>query len=555
MFKDLKNHELFNFFEENRLVFIQEAPRKKRPGKSPKQIREETADRLAKLHSEDLFGIEEDEKKPGLATHTDKQRHTRETYEPKPYYQESVDTARRAVALSGRREARETALIQGVHENLYTQYMNPGFMMYLHAQPGKLLEKLYPVLDLIMKHPDDFEYVSKGGEILHIIKKKPYKGRPKAIDDNFLVVMEGGEGNITRVQNGSFDAELKEKGKIPWVSNDSFNKKLPLYNKMWSSAQKAHATAAGYSDWYFNDGTVSGFAALQKRTFESMAKEEHELKELYVAMNILFLQRFTDLIAARGLQWEGEDAGIQVVVDAQKKQGKTFEDITVHGRGEGGQLFAVVLADPNVEGLYLIHTSSTRRNPIRVNLKGQVMRRAADGSWKPDVRYTDNVRRNYYYREDKGANKDLLTADTELTDEEKKRMADAEGEDTPPRKNDSAEERAKDSETVKEVERMYALIEEREKVDVVLFKEKDAELLQRIMIYLLPTQKKGELAMEYIANFGNRKKRQWLRNGIKRTLDNEDVPKVDGNRNRKVGEMLGIAWPDEKKWENPDKKK
>ena len=533
------NHGFFDPFRENRLVFREkagEAPKKKR--KTPEQIRKDTRALLERLSGDPFAQTEEKKKKPRPRTHTDTQRHTREAYEPRPYYPESVRIAERAVALSGRREAKETRLMQGVHENLYRQYMNPSFMMHLQAQPGELPKKIYPILDLIMQHPDDFDYVSKGHGVLHIVKRKPFKGRPSVIQDNFLVVMEGGAGSITRVRNGSFDKPLKLGDKIPWISNDQFNRDLPLYNKLWNTTVSNYLLAGGYREWARSDQTPEGYKKLKARMYQEVGIKEKEVVEIYVAMNILFPQRFVDLVRARNLGWELTDPRVKRILDTQPYQGKTYEDITTHGYGKNGKLRITVLADPDNPGIYLMYTQSTRYQPLRVNMLGQVMRQAKDGSWAPDARYEDNVRRRYYYRENGGKNKDLLhpdpskkeVGDTTITAEERARMEHAETESKTGSKTD------------KEVADMYDLIEKRQKVDAVLYTSKDLAKLEHITLYLLTdAQKRDPKVLALIAKKMAQRDYKWFRQGIKRTLDHEDLPILRADRNAYVAGVLGVA--------------
>lgn len=528
--ENFKNEGQYHFFGENRLVFIKprdsrgnrtersEVPGKKSP-KTPQEILTQTTTMLERLKA-DPFAPREGQ---APNTHTNTRVHTREATPPKPYYKKSVEAAERAVKLSGRREARETLLMQGVHENLYRQYMNPGFMMHLRVQPGGLPEKIYPALDLIMKYPDAFEYNSQGGNILHIVKKRPYNKQPSAIADNFLVVMEGGEGDISRVRSNNFDADLKSNGRLPWVSNAEFANNLGLYNKMWTSEHVKYLHGGEYQKWATSGRPPEGWSKIFRGSFE---KIDPAMKEIYVAMNIDFPQRFVDLVASRGLAFEQNDPRVKDVIERQKTQGKTYEEITRDGYGSMGKFKISVLADPELPGVFQIYTLNYTRNPLRVSAEGYVLRQDENGVWATDPRYTDGVRRNYYYRENGGKNKDLLTADTELPADDRKRMEDAE------------KESDDKSPTAERVRRMYELIEKREKVDKALYAETVLAKLHEVTMYLLPANQQADYYYNYVKSVDDP---LWHKDGAKRILDS-DVLKFDETRNNGVARILGVTF-------------
>lgn len=523
MFKEVKKYEEDNFFAEKRLIFIGPRDRERTgsgevpPGErlTGEEIRKRTAERLARLRAGKPPADRVEVPASVRPTHTRADIHTREEEEPAPDYAESGEAADKGLKMSGKLEAKETLLLQGVHENLYTQYMNPAFMMHLRMEG--LSDKVYPILDLIMRHPYDFEYKPQGGEILHIVKKEPKDKMSADIADNFLVVMETSEGHISKVRNDAFEKDLKVNDKLPWMANEEFKRNLVLYNQRWGSEHARYLYAEEYQKWDKAGRPASEWPAIFKNSFEPISDA---MKDIHVAMNIDFPQHYVDLVTRRNLTFEQTDPRVADVVARHVGQGKTYDNITKNGYGPSGMLHISVMADPVLPDVYQIYTTNFIRNPLRVNGMGYIMRQADDGSWDIDPRYKENVRRDYYSKNPE-ARVDLELADiTRMNETEQKNTA--------------------NSPTAVRETQINALVVRREKVDREMWKGEDevpTSKLQEIAIYLLPPHQQTPHHHAYIKASNDR---VWLRKGAKSILDT-DVPRLDGSRNDYVAGLLGIT--------------
>ncbi len=523
MLECFNNHWEFDFFADKRLVF-QKAKPSRRPLTSKKAL-SRIERRLKKLQ----------ERKPitpsvGI-TNKDVNRHTRTSELSKPLDKKSADIAERRDALDGKLEARETKRMQEAHESLYTEYMNPAFMIHLRMKG--LADEVIPVLNLIMEHPGDFDYKIVGGN-KHITKLKPYKGRPSAISDDFLVIIEKG-GRILKVRNKdakwkpekNVDEDFGKGGKDPWMSNAEFNKKMGLYDEQWTSEHSRHLYNREYQEWEANGRQPPGkYEELLRKSFDNI---HGSLQNIHVAMDIDFPQRFVDKINIRNLQFENDNEQVKEILRVHPTQGKTYEDITRRAYDSPdyeGQWNIWVLTDPALPGLYQIYTERYEQNPLVVDLMGHIMHQDTNGKWVPDARYGESVRRKYYRD-----NKKAREADPNLTDEDKKRMDELDLEEFPVGTGapSAAAERAR---------KIAEFTAKRQTVDEALFEESPEvtlETLRKIAKKIATDQ-----GPEFRSKIDGITDPRQLKNGIKGVLD-LDMPTLDERRNKLAASILGIS--------------
>ncbi len=402
MFKDFKKYGEFELFSENRLLFVRPRKGERRPRYSPKganltpaERKKRLAELATDLDNEKFAGTPYKAPKHPTPTHTE-DRHTRTKTAPTPYYKKSAEIASERVKLAGQMNAIETKKMQGIHYALYKQYMNPAFMMHLRMTtlPDKsaLADTVFPLLDMVMKQPDQFDYRSKGGNITHIVRREPYtkkaeKDKKNEIDipKDFLVVMEGKDGAISRVEGSKKKANLMVNGKFPWISNEKFRKDMEIYQARWTNELVANLydeDTATQKEW-------------EKKFKNSFGKISGPIKDIYETMNIDFPKRFLGMIDSRKMRFELEDPQVMALRTHMLKQGKNYDDITKRGYGPNGKFQVAVLPDKQTGG-YTIHTRTFQKNPIHVDKEGYILRPQADGRWKRDTRYEEKVRREYY---------------------------------------------------------------------------------------------------------------------------------------------------------------
>lgn len=372
MFNCRKNHQVLTLFAEARLSF-------KKPKKGPKsapsdaEMEKSAADLLAKLRGE------VEEKKGGgkapESTHTDKRRHTRRIEPVEKRYDISKEEAEKIVKLKGTMESLEVKRMQASHEKIYEHYINPAFITYVE-QIGKA-DEVFGALDMVMKHPYGLSYRSSNDNRVEIVKRSPYNDANKEIPNDFKIVLETSAGHITHV--AGVDLKTKE-GEIAWVESEKYTKDMRNYRERYMV------------EWgrYWVDSGVEA-----KDSFEGISDD---MKRLHVLHNIEFPKRFVAMVQARGLDFELNDSRFKDIVDHQKKQGKTFDEITKEGYGAGGKLKLMVVADPKLDGVYQIwtRTNSLRKEPVRVSKEGYMLQQDANGYWKPHPRYDQAVRYGYY---------------------------------------------------------------------------------------------------------------------------------------------------------------
>ncbi|MFH0837731.1 MAG: hypothetical protein V1880_00490, partial [Patescibacteria group bacterium] len=224
MFKDLKKHLESEIFAEKRLIFDDT----EKPHPTDEQLAAQADKLLAELSAAVEAGKKGgDKKKPKKSRHETsptpvhtRREDTREPYRPPEHYAKSVEIAETTVKLKDKMSPPEVQLMQDVHGNLHEQYMNPGFMHYL-TQKG-LADKVYPVLDRVIKAPADFEYRQLGNNTLEIVKREPETDANKDIHKDFVIVLKTAQGSIARVNDGANDVNLETTGGIDWMTNEAY---------------------------------------------------------------------------------------------------------------------------------------------------------------------------------------------------------------------------------------------------------------------------------------------------------------------------------------------
>lgn len=404
MLNYLKKYGEFEFFAENRLIFKRRLKKstdadaaEQLPGASEGLIKDMQA-QLAELRGE----VKPPKAAPKKRTFHTERKDTRTVTPVTPHYKESVTIAKEALVMEEHLDRNEALLMQMVHNNLYAQYMNPAFMLYLSQ--SNLSEKVYPELDRVMKNPEYFSYVNKGNDRVEIVKRPPHDADKGDVDKNkafadipndFLVVMETKDGHITQV--GTLG--LKKGSDIPWISNEKYNKDMPIYLGRWTNEHTRYLYGDEYKKWVAAGRPPEKWPGIFKNSFEPISET---IKAIHVANNIEFPKRFVAMVRKRHLEFELEDPGFLDVEVHQKKQGETYDEITKEGYGEGGKLQVMVVADPDKKlqekfgAVYQIWTRENRPNPLRVTAQGYILRQREDGSWDVDPRYHQAVRRRYY---------------------------------------------------------------------------------------------------------------------------------------------------------------
>lgn len=543
MFEDLKKHEEFDFFAENRLVF-REPKGKKKPSETAKkkpltamQARARAMKLLEKLRGE-TFADKPDEDKPKdqpTRTHT-QDRHTRTVTKPEPYYPESVKKAQEAAELEGLMNSKETNKMQIVHDNLYRQYINPAFMMHLKAKGYS--EKVFPLLNMVMEQPNKFEYRSKGNNVLHIVRREPYTkptDKKDEIPKDFLVVMEGKQGSISQVGK----IELKVNGKIPWISNEKFNKDSEIYSGRRSNEFRQYLWGWGryidpqtkklktewgpgrieYQEAGWRRGTPERKAEWKKQKRKAAESVSRPIKEIHLNMNVEFPKRFVDLVKSRNLDFEMNDPQVEDIIDVQSTNWKSYKELYE----EPNQPKMMVVPHPTEKGIYKIMTREYDHNSLHIDVDGYILRPPEDGSskWKRDPRYDEAVRRKYY------RHKDHQKAKVDLDPVEKKRMEDT----------DNKEKLG--SSTVERAKKIDDFILRREAVDKKVYSKRTRiEDLRRTAIAIQDPNKSAAFNARRAAIIGRANRKQ-LREEIKVTLDG-DLGIPDETRNDIAARELGV---------------
>lgn len=440
-------------------------------------------------------------------------RYTRTVTKRDEHHPESVHTAEKAAQLEGLMNSQETAKMQGVHNKLYRQYINPDFMMHLKAKGYS--SDVFPLLDMVMGQPDKFEYRSKGNGVIEIVRREPYvkPTDPKnEISADFLVVMNVKSGSISRVGK----RDLRVRGKIPWVSNEKFNQDSEIYHARWKNefnkllaVEYRKFRAAGWAT-----GSQKRRDEWKKHVTSALNGVSGPIKQIHLNMNVEFPKRFVDLVQSRNLDFEMNDPQVQDVIAHQATQWSTYEERANHPNSPN----MTVAPDDKIKGAYKIHTSTYEFNPLRVDYDGYVLRPRPDGSWKRDPRYKEALRRKYY-RDPKHQR-----AMVDLDPVEKKRMEDAD---------------AAAPATAARASRIHAFILRREEVDKKAY-DKSTPLadLRRAAIAILNPRKSAAFNTRRAAIIGGMNRKE-LKEEIKATLDG-DLGTLDETRNNIAARELGL---------------
>ena len=382
----------FHSFAEKRLLFVRghDSPEKKdHPDKSastPHQSAAQTAEELRKLSdeiaSEDFSGRRR--KKPrrrGPNTHTGPQLTRSLSDRRRPTYVPPENLGQQ-LELEGQLDSNETKAMQNAQAKIFAQYLSPAFITYLNQPPTTLQQRqsVYRNMDLLVEHPDAFSYETQSNNTLLIRKRQPptAQGSP-AIPDDFEVVMEE-PGNIVKIAG----IDLKSNGKVPWMNADAFNRNASLYFSRFNSELSNHVKSLIGNKQHLSAAEID---KIKKQAFDNISLP---MKDIRVTMNIRFPHHLADLIRGRKFPFESQDRQIQEFLTSQGKQGTTYESLIDHW-------YVGVGRDPKYpEGTYQVYTENYLENPLVINYAGYIMRPQPDGSWKPDARYGEAIRRKYY---------------------------------------------------------------------------------------------------------------------------------------------------------------
>jgi len=240
--------------------------------------------------------------------------HEREEAEPNPKHPESIPIAKEAVALKSYMHPEEVDRMQVMNEELYEQYLNPGFIMYAKAMG--ISDRVYPSMDLVIGHPYDFEYEDKGHKQVDITKRQPYTQDNQHVPDAFRIEMGGTEPEALQFHHHNLRFP---DGRTPWMTSDQFYDKSDLYAKMYRNEWRSNLYGYRYQQWVANgQQPPSEWQQIFRDSFGGIMPEH---TEIYEALNIDFPKRFVDLIHARGFDFELRDPRFRDVVQHQRMQG------------------------------------------------------------------------------------------------------------------------------------------------------------------------------------------------------------------------------------------
>ncbi len=391
MFTFWRNHQEFEMFAEKRLIY--NGP-KKSPKSTPSDadIAKGTADLLGMLRG-DVEHKKAEEKAPTY--HTDKRKTTRPLKAPKPRHTKSVEIAKKAVKLKGVMDPIEVKRMQGTHEKIYEHYINPAFIAYVEqmgkpeGQKKSNADKIFAALDIAMNNPYGLEYRSAGTNRVEVVKRSPYTDANKDVPNDFRIVLER-KGYITHVAGINLKTAEDE---VPWVDSEQYTKQMRDYRERWTAEHVRYLYGDSYKQWIAKGRPEGEWPKIFKNSFEPISED---MKRLHVLHNIGFPKRFVAMVKARGLQFELNDPRFKDIELHQAKQGKTYKEITEEGYGPDGKLQIMVVADPELDGVYQIWTRGNFEDPVRVNKEGYMLTQDTDGQWKPDPRYVQSVRYGYY---------------------------------------------------------------------------------------------------------------------------------------------------------------
>lgn len=478
---------------------------------------------------------------PGYVSSSE-HRDTRELTPPPSYHPESGPRAERAIEMQNFLPPEDVKKLQQSQDHLYEHAMNPAFIQYVRATGNE--GTVFAALDLLFKHPYDFEYITKPNERVEIRKRRPLDKSSTEIDNAFLLVLETKEGYITDVTlNAQKSAHLKQAGsdEIPWVSNPQYNQSMPQYRERYKNERKR----------YENDRTaellrkIPNFDKLSppdqeaaRRKAKKKAKKESwqyvspEMQTVFELENIAFPKRFLAMIESRNLLLDGgpppihekDDPRIKDLTEQMSHQGATYQEIT---QDKANKWYVMVMADPEQEGVYMIATRSYYiegnplydQEPLRVSKEGYVMRDNGDKAsprWTRDPRYVQNLRRRYY-KENPEATKTLTPADVQELQAVDSGIQTKQGELTQVTENQKKKQEA---------------LDKRAKIDEA-FERADLNKLAQVAHAVSPTE-----FYPAIDKLVKKKDKKKLIIGIKRALnDDDDV----GSRHNKAAELLGVG--------------
>lgn len=438
-----KNHGEFEFFAEKRTVFKKKLPSLSEARGQMRKMRGELKELRADISEPEKARKKRKKKKKPTAPEVHAMpfvaSRTLGEAEDFEFYPESVAAAKKGIELGGTLDKIEVENMQNLHEHLYTQYMNPAFMLYLSQmdslEPKEgVSKKVYDALDLIVKYPFAFDYQYLDNNIIHIVKRRPYvvKGKPvnKDIPNEFKVVLKTDQARIAEV-NG-IDLEAKQ----PLMTHEKYAKQMPAYRERFMEALEK-SEDAGSDDFYVVldewDIGPERTKKLRELLLEPYQNIPPPMQRIFEVEHVKFPKCLISLIEARGLEFEIEDPRFKQLKRNYDRQGKTYEELTKfkiktaedvdHEDPEyvPDKYRIIVRAHPEAEEAYLIimapdNASEDRGETLTVSKEGYIMEQGPDGKWRPDSRYNKHTIRLRYYEK-------YPAALADLTDKERKQLA------------------------------------------------------------------------------------------------------------------------------------
>ncbi len=272
--------------------------------------------------------------------------------------------------------------MQKSHEYIYEQYLNPGFMMYL-KQLG-LSDEVYRALDLVIQHPDDFEYRKMGDGDIEIVKRRPYKSRTH-IPDDFFIRIEPNKGYVTRVGKRDFHDET---GDVAWMEGDIYRKQMAEYEAIFNYQYSNADSWEKFLQLYYYPESPERTRAYYESAEAAYDDIDPAIQYIHATNNIDFPRRYIDLVRARGFTFEQTHPRFLDVVTHQTRQGRTYDAIT---KDSDNQLHVVVTTNPNIPNAYVIFTRANVDDPLVVDEKGYILHQQ-NGRWVQDPRYSRSIR-------------------------------------------------------------------------------------------------------------------------------------------------------------------
>lgn len=311
-------------------------------------------------------------------------KRSRELPEIEAEHQDTVEMVHETVKLNGQISPEEVARMHAARDDIFETYINPGFMHHMQ-QTGRTPE-VYDALNLVIRSRHGFEYKEGPLGRIEIVKRRPYTEANENVPDDFSLVVETRGGYLTNL-NGR---DMTDETSIPpWMSAEEYNRRMPDYRERFWNEYSQHKDVKAYRH---AKRTMPRGPARNRRLIELLVepyeKVSPEMQVTFKFENVDFPQHLVDLMEARNLDFEMQDPRFADLRHHVALQGRTYEDITKYRYPPHNRLQLLVTADPELEGVYQLHTrGNTDQEPLRVNLKGYMLNQQSDGTWEADPRY------------------------------------------------------------------------------------------------------------------------------------------------------------------------